>query len=759
MTLEVLFDVVKEYWCVADVTADGDRAVAELVGYYLTVDKALEHAEPVSEMRDTKTIFCSWSDDLREYIKAPRGEYLPVVEGLETEGQRKWWFAHLYSGKIDPAYLEKLKAKKAALVGNQAPKHVVQPKVKAAPPSKADYEKAQADLKEKGGIVPGKTMYQDFQDKGGDPKKWYQYQKESIVKDVNGKVVGFAPVDDKFKTEEAKDVQIIQGPLGSAKGVYVKSTGVYHENSADGMSVTQHQLIPYNDDKSISLKNIENTDSYKQYIEQGGKAGASAFHSWQNANLIKDNNGNPLGVKPPTGIFTQTFHDDVNSGKILTSGPFGPSTMMYKKLGGDPDKYNSWEKDPENQIKNSSGGIIGYKAPSGDYLKQTEPEPPKVPEVKPDIPHDPTKESGADLFKKFKDAGGYGGKYQDWKSANVIKDSEGNIIGYKPPTGNQLADPSKGPQPKEPFTPGPHNLTDTGLIKHDPDLNNWKVPNQNTNTYQQYIAMGGSPKQFDTWMNSKSVKDDSGNIIGFKPPKFENSVANDELMNKYTKMGGDPDQYKAWRANQGGYDNLEKLSKGDLPLTNIPVKGTIPDLYYNKAAATKLANALGAQAVPKMTEAEQKSASSYTGSLYDTVNGGLRGAKGDESKLSQYAQNHIKNLDSLIDKSDIQKPVTVYRGVGYTPDDLKIGSIYHDYGYMSFSTNPEVSAHFGGPNTLLYRVTLNPGDKAIGLKAVSGIGSENEVLGQRNGTLKVTGISTVKVNGHVRTMVDVTPVH
>lgn len=148
-----------------------------------------------------------------------------------------------------------------------------------------------------------------------------------------------------------------------------------------------------------------------------------------------------------------------------------------------------------------------------------------------------------------------------------------------------------------------------------------------------------------------------------------------------------------------------------------------------------------------LTAAEKQAISLYTGSWYQDVNGALRSDK----SLNAYDQARVNAIDSAIAKSEIKKPIVVYRGStndlvgGYSSiDDIKsnlVGKTIQDKGYMSTSVSKDSS--FGG-NTY-YRITIPTGKgRGAYVKSVSHFSHENEFLLKRGTNFLVTGVTKKK---------------
>lgn len=182
--MEVLYDLISGSWAVCEITEIQGRTIAEIQengGYFKSLDYALEYADIVPSTEDTRDIYCLWNSTVCEFVRGKRGEYLPLAEGLQTDEQRKWWFANLYLGNINSGYLEKLAAKKGYKFDN------------------SNVKKTDTSNLMKMDKSDPKKFYDDYIKAGGDPKKFYQWQKASMVRGNNNELLGYKQPSDEFK--------------------------------------------------------------------------------------------------------------------------------------------------------------------------------------------------------------------------------------------------------------------------------------------------------------------------------------------------------------------------------------------------------------------------------------------------------------------------------------------------------------------------------------------------------------------------------
>lgn len=149
-----------------------------------------------------------------------------------------------------------------------------------------------------------------------------------------------------------------------------------------------------------------------------------------------------------------------------------------------------------------------------------------------------------------------------------------------------------------------------------------------------------------------------------------------------------------------------------------------------------------------ITNGERESTVLYTGSAYTSINGILRGV-GIE-KASAQMRGTIENIDKAIEKFELKKNLTVYRGSsaqligGYTTAEeinanLK-GAIVRDKGFMS--TSAVHKSAFSGAVKYEIRVPKGKGRGAF-VAPISHFKHENEFLLKRGSYFRVMGAKVV----------------
>lgn len=125
-----------------------------------------------------------------------------------------------------------------------------------------------------------------------------------------------------------------------------------------------------------------------------------------------------------------------------------------------------------------------------------------------------------------------------------------------------------------------------------------------------------------------------------------------------------------------------------------------------------------------------------------TINSSLRfpdfynQMKQEEKDLINY---HIQNVDSAISKSRITGNRFAYRGIdndGWLPPDRKIGHIFYEKAYSSFSLQADCAYKYVNPeNPIFFRLWLPENVNALYLDD-----SEFEILFPRSLSFQITGI-------------------
>jgi len=134
---------------------------------------------------------------------------------------------------------------------------------------------------------------------------------------------------------------------------------------------------------------------------------------------------------------------------------------------------------------------------------------------------------------------------------------------------------------------------------------------------------------------------------------------------------------------------------------------------------------------PKLTDTESSALKEYKEEAYYGINGRLR-----TQKESARTTGFHDRLDSAIDKSGIDEPIVVYRGVD---KDLRFsGEYFKDWGYASTSLSKDIAEDFTGWTGSVYEILLPKGSHALNLEHW-GDERERELLLPRGSQFKRVG--------------------
>lgn len=147
----------------------------------------------------------------------------------------------------------------------------------------------------------------------------------------------------------------------------------------------------------------------------------------------------------------------------------------------------------------------------------------------------------------------------------------------------------------------------------------------------------------------------------------------------------------------------------------------------------------------KFSHDEKYSIAHYSGLGYGEVNGLLRGNK---IQNEDEAKEHIKNLDSAMNKTSTESDQTVYRGMYDTPQlhsmgESSVGKTIEMPTYWSTTTDKSVAESLAfGSKGVLFEINVPKGSRAIEaehFKSHSVQGKEKELILPRGGKYKITG--------------------
>jgi hypothetical protein len=142
--------------------------------------------------------------------------------------------------------------------------------------------------------------------------------------------------------------------------------------------------------------------------------------------------------------------------------------------------------------------------------------------------------------------------------------------------------------------------------------------------------------------------------------------------------------------------------------------------------------------------AEQAAAGRYGGTSYMAINAQLRSpetAKYDVLLSKQQATDVIHNLDSVMEKSKIDKPIVTFRSCRKFAEieNLQPGDTFTDKGFMSTSASYGATSAFGDDDkskVAAFHITSPAGTKMIPIQA-DGMKDEREMLLGRNSTVRI----------------------
>lgn len=147
-----------------------------------------------------------------------------------------------------------------------------------------------------------------------------------------------------------------------------------------------------------------------------------------------------------------------------------------------------------------------------------------------------------------------------------------------------------------------------------------------------------------------------------------------------------------------------------------------------------------------LTLAEFNAAKLYQAHGYTDINGFLRGQLFD---IQPIQKGSIAHLDSLINRTVTNKPLTLYRGVeefaGFKPSQLRPGDVLSDAGFFSTSIRKSSAEGFAseisGKEGAVFSISVPKGTKTLPIFRL-GTGSsfqasEREVLLGRNTSIRV----------------------
>lgn len=153
-----------------------------------------------------------------------------------------------------------------------------------------------------------------------------------------------------------------------------------------------------------------------------------------------------------------------------------------------------------------------------------------------------------------------------------------------------------------------------------------------------------------------------------------------------------------------------------------------------------------------MDHAQSFAAQSYTSDItygtnsipaYQEVGESLR----KSNEVPQKYKGLVDSLDKAMNQASTTQSMKVYRGVSdQFVDQLKAGSEFKDNSFTSTTSEIDRALSFGDSRNLM-EITVPKGSKAISMDGISMEPQEKEILLNRGGTYKITGITKNK-QGH-----------
>lgn len=170
------------------------------------------------------------------------------------------------------------------------------------------------------------------------------------------------------------------------------------------------------------------------------------------------------------------------------------------------------------------------------------------------------------------------------------------------------------------------------------------------------------------------------------------------------------------------------------PAKTVPTKPPVQQPKILRTPAQREAFVRRAVRTTAPATADELSAlEDYAGNEYLAINSHLRG---EFRTPDANVKRSVRQLDSLISKSTISEPVRVYRGIAARVQDVRVGEVFGDKGFVSTSMNADVARQFA--EGLLLRINVPAGTNAVHVP-----GDESELLLPRGSRFKVTGVRRV----------------
>ena len=140
----------------------------------------------------------------------------------------------------------------------------------------------------------------------------------------------------------------------------------------------------------------------------------------------------------------------------------------------------------------------------------------------------------------------------------------------------------------------------------------------------------------------------------------------------------------------------------------------------------------------KKEEAEKcvQDVKAYTVTTFVAINGNLR----TDTIGNEATESATKSMDTFLEKAPKMQVAELYRGVPASiSNNLEIGKVYTDKGFMSTSADKDVTFDMMDEDGLL--MVIKKPKNAVSVDHISGCGGQKEAIMPRNSRFRITGFS------------------
>lgn len=241
-------------------------------------------------------------------------------------------------------------------------------------------------------------------------------------------------------------------------------------------------------------------------------------------------------------------------------------------------------------------------------------------------------------------------------------------------------------------------------------------------------------------INFKNIKQNAVKNIGYKSPITSSFNTNNQKLA----------QLKEDKFELSNSSNKTSQAKNSIAFGSI-VK-SILNFKLSKVNTSPLEGEMGAI----------ETLATYKKGGDSEINQGLR-----LGKVSESTMENIRNIDYLFDSlPTLEEDKKVYRGIGIRQNssyakkmqNLKVGDIMHDDGYLSTTSDIDITSIFTENNGYLFKINVPKGNKVIDVESyrsipifrelTTTIRNEGEILLPRGSNLKIKEIEPI-INGGV----------